>query len=169
MNSFTAHGFAVPHSPIRLTIGVVVMLIMAGNALNHFFSSGLFPPGFDMIINGLAFLGFGCWAVGLFVQLVRRIPILEASSDGISNYRCSGNLFIPWRSIEAITSARNKSMRIQLRQGTRLEASIFVRLASASLWQRRTVAISLLTAVPSADSIVENLRRIQSAAVHESA
>jgi hypothetical protein len=43
-----------------------------------------------------------------------------------------------------------------------LQASIFVRLASVCLWQRRTVSIPLLTTVPSADSIVEKLRRIQS-------
>ena len=160
MNSFTAVRFAVPHSPIRATIAIVILLIFAGDALDSFFHSyGVLPRWFNLIISGVAVLAFGYCAVRLFFQLVRRIPILETFADGISLHLYSGNMFIPWQAIEAITNAPLKWIRIQLRQGTQLDASIFVRLANASLWQRRTVSIPLITAVSSAESIVENLRR----------
>ena len=162
MSSFTADRFAVPHAPLRTTIAIVVLLIVAGDALGNFLHSyRSLPHWFDLIINGVAFAAFGCWAVRLLFQLVRRLPILEASPEGIQLHLYSGNLFIPWPAVEAMTIARLKWMRIRLRPGAQPQGSIFARWASAALWQRRTVAVPLLTAAPSAESIVEDLRRAQ--------
>jgi hypothetical protein len=162
MNSSTTGRFAVSHSPLRATIAIVVLLIVAGDALqNFFYFHGSRPHWFSLMMSGVFFSVFGYGAARLFFQLVRRMPILQTSPDGVSLHLYSGKMFIPWQAIEAITDAPGKWIRIRLRPGTRPEASIFARLASASLWQRRTVAVLLATAAPSAESIVENLRHAQ--------
>ena len=162
MNTVTTDRFAVPHSPIRATIALVVLLIAAGDALHNFFYPfGSLPHWFSLTTGVVLFLAFGCWAVRLFVQLVRKVPILETSPDGIRLYLYSGNLFSPWPAVEAITKAPLKWIQIRLRPGMQPQASIFARWASVSLRQRRTVAVPLLTAVPNAESVIENLRRAQ--------
>jgi hypothetical protein len=151
------------HSPVLTAVFVAVVLIFAVSFGLQAVQAVLCPSGMlgrFHAFGGLvaAFLAYTGFVVA--VQAVRGIPLLEASEAGIAINSPWSAMFVRWRDV-AEFSADSPWLRIRLREGARPVASTWTRIATASLWARRTITIPLYTTAARPAEIAEGLSTLR--------
>jgi hypothetical protein len=155
-NQLGAGHVVLRHAPGRTVAFVAVVFTWA-----FFFAIQvvLHPAGIlwldafgGLLAAALVYVGFV-----VIIQAVRGIPLLEASADGVTINSPWGPMFVRWRDAAEFSAGNFRWLRIRLRGGTRPVASTWTRVANASLWARRTIAVPAFTTVARPTEIAEGL------------
>jgi hypothetical protein len=87
---------------------------------------------------------------------------LQTSEAGIAINNPWGRMFVRWPDTAEFSAGNFRWVRIRLREGARPVGSIWARIASASLWARRTIAVPAFTTVARPSEIAEGLTLLRS-------
>jgi hypothetical protein len=144
------------HAPGRTAAFVAIVLAWA---LYFGFHVVLRPAGILWLdaLGALLAAALALTGIVVAVQAVRGIPLLQASESGIAIKSPWGSMFVRWQDVAEFSAGNFRWLRIRLRDGARPVASTWTRLASASLWARRTIAVPAFTTVARPTEIAEVL------------